>query len=595
MLGFGFSTTSRRDVRKKIVDLAIGAAIAVTKDGSVGQTYSTTLTAPIQWYRKNLVSGQLTAISGATSATYVTQAADSGYRLVVTGKSGGKLHRASALQVVLTVPIMLHAFNDTTAYAASAGNLGFASDTTTHVQGASGLQVQETGASNRLLTTIGSLTSLGINSTSGLGVIALYVDTKSPISAYYQVTGGRLDQTTGNPASTNEIVQQDLHAFSGGRWAGIQASESAGIAADDPTQSWRFSVEHTTSFASPYRSSKTYDALMAKAGGRPTVVIGFDDGIVGQYSRALPEMQARNIRGTWYLPTDIIDANAVGRMSWSQTAEIYAAGMDMQVDGTPNDVAMTTLANPAAAISELKRGAARVVQMLGCTSPTHFCYPNGLTFLNPKNPTTSGVYADWAYRTTATSDGSNVVVVASAAGIAVGMRARAYGTDAIVTAVSGTSITLSTTVAAFTARPFAFFDDSGPFFLDKLQEALRTDGTFKTGRANNFETYLTRFGFGEGRRLLTPAYSMSNGSGGTATDVELANTALSRVDKAISRGSTVEFYIHDVIVGATGVNTPLATFQAFLDGLVARRDAGQIDILTKSQLWQRDSGSGVPI
>jgi hypothetical protein len=79
--------------------------------------------------------------------------------------------------------------------------------------------------------------------------------------------------------------------------------------------------------------------------------------------------------------------------------------------------------------------------------------------------------------------------------------------------------------------------------------------------------------------LTLPSYSI---------DQRTAVTVLARVDEAISKNGSIILIGHDVTDGTPGASqTAQAEFQAMVDGIKARRDAGQIDVVTISEWFNR--------
>jgi peptidoglycan/xylan/chitin deacetylase (PgdA/CDA1 family) len=79
--------------------------------------------------------------------------------------------------------------------------------------------------------------------------------------------------------------------------------------------------------------------------------------------------------------------------------------------------------------------------------------------------------------------------------------------------------------------------------------------------------------------LTLPSYSI---------DGRTAVTMLARVDEAIAKYGTLILIGHDVVEGVPGGSqTALAEFQAMVDGIKARRDAGLIDVVTISEWFNR--------
>jgi uncharacterized repeat protein (TIGR02543 family) len=90
------------------------------------------------------------------------------------------------------------------------------------------------------------------------------------------------------------------------------------------------------------RSINTYsfDALTSGVEAMPAVVFTFDKGLASLYSQAFSIMQSRNVRGTGYIPTDLVGTS--GQVTWSQLLEMYNAGWTIG-NGSKNNIDLTTL------------------------------------------------------------------------------------------------------------------------------------------------------------------------------------------------------------------------------------------------------------
>lgn len=588
--------------KKAVASVAVAALVVVprveglvtaTGDGSVGQTYTGPAWTSPQWFRETLSSPRTrTAIPGATARTYVAQAADVGHRLVMRGTDAADQKLAPAHHVVMDVPILLDGFDVDTGY--STTGLTLTLDAVNEVQGASALIATAQGIGNRLMRTIGPLSAFGIASAAELGTIAWFKDELNPYVMSGTGSSVRLQQTTGTPGAGNTLSggADYLNPHAGGMWYRAVPASDPDVADDDPTLSWRYSFDRTAPSGIPHAGISRYDALVARAQGRPTVVLTFDDGFASQATVALPILTSRGLEATWYLPTAVLGNN--GRLSLAQAQQIAAAGMDMQMDGTNNDAGMATKhATPAAAVAELLAMRSFMAANGLNANARHFCYPNGdVDILSVDNRALPRAYND-----VVTANGTTVVTVTSTTGVAVGMAVGGYlvpsGTR--VASVDGaTQLTLTQPVPAGTPR-ITIWDDSHPFFIDRLQDALRADGTFKTGRSTLPDRALTRFGLGA-RDLLLPSYSVSGGTRNPApTAAELVTEFIGRVDLAKTEGTTAIFYIHDLSPSATFIHTPTQTFTEICDYLQQQVAAGNLDVLTMEALYRRDGDARYPL
>ncbi len=74
------------------------------------------------------------------------------------------------------------------------------------------------------------------------------------------------------------------------------------------------------------RSVNTYsfDALTSGVVAQPAVIFTFDKGLSSLYSQAFSYMQSHNVRGTGYIPTNLV--GNTGQVTWAQLQEMYNAG-----------------------------------------------------------------------------------------------------------------------------------------------------------------------------------------------------------------------------------------------------------------------------
>lgn len=571
-------------IRGPVPVLLSPGSVAATKDGSVGQTYALTGatwssgTATRQWYRETLATPRnRTAIAGATGASYVAQAADAGTRLVCIESNRGVTAIAAAIGVVLAAPLMLDAMDDAGAFTL-AGAAAVTNDTGSKVQGASALRIARTPSFNQL-----TRANVGTFDPATLGTLAYWYRTGEGDPELSQVgslgtvalgQGGSYAGTISDGSSEGSANQNDYRALSGA-WMAMHASESATIAGYSPATPMGVKVGPFQTNA-PANGVTHVDSLAARAGGRPTVILGFDDGLANQHAVIAPLLESRGFRGTFYLPTANLGVDG-NRMSVAQAIDLYARGHDLQIDGTSNDqpvgsAGFTTIAALTADIAAQKAWfAARSLP-----EPRHLCYPNGVHRMAGARVQLTGV----------TFNATDQCTVSSASGIAIGMKVTAYGLPAstTVTGISGTTITLSNPSSQSGTFNVTFVDAAGPFHTGKVQTALAAAG-ISSARTTGGGSWLTRFG-PSGRALVHPAQTTSSQS--------LAQMQVP-IDLAVLRGTTLEFFIHAATASPVGTEVGIGPLTAMLDYLKARSDAGALDVMTKAQWWTRDGAAGVPI
>ncbi|RIX99572.1 hypothetical protein D3218_13955 [Aureimonas flava] len=595
----GTAGAGRRAAPDERAALRLGLVTA-TADGSVGQTYSGPAWTGIQWYRETLASPKArTAIAGAHARTHVATAADNGFRLVMAGMDAGAPRRAPAYGVVLAAPIVLWDFDALADPSeATAANLALTRDPAGTVRGVGSVVATGRGSGSRLVGRLGPLSEIaGVGDLAGLGTLAWLKQELNPYASASLDGSIRLDQTAGRPSSRGGMQGARIaNAHKGRIWNSVRPDQLSSLRDKDPAKPWAVSFDRSSASNAPHAQRTRYGALLAKAGCRPALILGFDDAIRTQRMAAVPELVARGLLATFYLPTALVeDSNGTGRLTWADVRYLAGLGMDLQLDGTADDTAMTSRPDPAAALAELRSMRDLVMARVPGSDPRHFCYPNGFTdsLLAAKNAHDHRAYAGAA---TGAAGSAVLAGLARTSTLSAGMAVSGFGVPAgtrIASVDGAAEVTLTRALTADTAS-IAVWDDRSPFFLDKLQDALRSDGTFRTGRTTGFDTFHSRFGIAD-RAFLLPAYSMSNGSTGSDDDAQLAARILARIDHAVARRENIEFYVHGVQAQATFITTPLATWIAVLDGIAARRDAGVLDVLTKAQWWARDGSASCPV
>lgn len=554
---------------------AIYGEITATKDGSVGQTYSVNSNwTNVQWYRQSLAAPfSETIIAGATNLSYTTIPADEGSRLMVRGRRLGRVSSAKAYQVVLAPPILLEGFESTSGWVGSAGaSLSTVPDGT---QGAYRLQVESTGTNSAkaVKADIGSIDP------SQLGVVSVLVDlgqdAKHAMSGFrsYFTRSGTEYYAASITANNAALYQSNIGALKIGKyWSSYHIDETPTVKAL-PAGTLGLAVVNSTS--TPSAMKVGYDALLARSGGRPTFIFGFDDLKVTQATVAAPMLEEVGIKASVHVCLNHIGADA-SRMSEEQLIWLHdELGWDMCLNGTVTDGAMTGLPDVSAILAGLNEAKAWC-QARGLTRGNDFfCYPNG----------TFQASASRVNATSVVCNGTNVVTT-SQAGIAIGQQMVGYNVpdNTFVTGVNGTSISLSNPVPTQT-KQMAFINSYGQYHFMTIPTALSSAG-YKMGRTTrNDGPMQTRFGFGDQAIVM-------HGHGVTGRTFESVKAIM---DQTVKRGGATEFYIHGVLPTESGVDASVDMFRSIRDYAVSLRDAGIADILTKSEWWARDSGSQLPI
>ncbi|MDR3764603.1 MAG: polysaccharide deacetylase family protein [Acidobacteriota bacterium] len=111
----------------------------------------------------------------------------------------------------------------------------------------------------------------------------------------------------------------------------------------------------------------------------PRAVLTFDDGLHGNFSRALPELVSRGMTATFFVTTSLI--GTAGYLTWDQLREMSAAGMTIGSHGHRH-IAYTALTAQYAA-NELTRSRLMLEDALGSACEAFsapFGFLNGSTF-----------------------------------------------------------------------------------------------------------------------------------------------------------------------------------------------------------------------
>lgn len=550
--------------------------VTASKDGSTGQTYTAPATMTgIQWYREVLtIDRTKTLIGGATASTYIAQAADEGYRLVARGMVDAVEQDAVAIHVVLPVPILLDGFTSTAGWTATAG-AALSIVTDDPVEGTTRMLMRGTGTASAKAVKTTMITA----DATATGIWAFHIDL-NPDPEIQSVQNARVAPVVGgteyylaNVTTINGATYQTPSTlWLDGTWSSFNISEVATIPAGSAT----IGAALTHSGQSPNIAPLKYDALMYRSGGRPTVVINFDDIYQSLFDVGFPIMEARGIKSSLAVAQDYIGAGSP-RMTQANIQTMYDAGHDIIANGTKGDGPMTSMASVAAALAELADQEAYFLSLGWTRGRGQLVYPNG----SYQIPGTKILPAG-----NVTSTGTAVVTMGSTTGILAGMEVRGENVPAGTTVVSNdsaTQVTLSQNVPA-QAKPMSFTNTSGAFHTMKLPKALQAAG-YKSARTTLASGSIhTRYGV-SGRGMVMFGNSMH------ALSAAAFNTAIQLMK---TRGGTYRTYTHGVQTGG-GINIDPTIFTANMDLLAAERDAGNIDILTESQWWARDGGSSVPI
>jgi len=486
---------------------------------------------------------------------------------------------AAAAAPTLPAPALLESFDSTTGFTAS-GGATIALDTTNKVQGSGGLSLRGGGVLNN--NSIATKSLAVPLPKDALGVVAFYVNKRLP--RVTQNAAMRFGAGGTYSAMTNKVSEANIGLDSepGGYWQAFHQSEISDIPVTIDAIQVR--ANHGASNF-PYDGYLTYDALYFNAKGRPTWVIGFDDGEDTTHDIALPIMQAAGFKGTVYIPTAQIGVS--DSMTWDEVRVLRDAGWAICLDGSPDDAEMTLAASVQAAVDNCKSQWVKLIQE-GCASSAmyHICYPNGTAHVSPTPVQIAAM----------TGNGTTAVTFGAAAAVTNGMEIYGAGVPEGTVVVSGggasvTGVTLNNVIPTQT-KPAIAQDTSGTFYMGKLPAALKAAG-FKSARRTIGAPVFSRFGFA-GREMYHAGQGVSSMT---------LNQALALLAQDVLRGQTREFYFHKIQEDPVGwtpdtQNVSINMYRSFFAGLVAAMkaytDAGVADVLTKSQWYERDIKATLP-
>lgn len=565
--------------------------ISATADGSTGQTY--TLNAAwtgVQWYRMALAKpNTLTAITGATGLTYVAKVADEGSRLVAIGMDGAVQKGAKALHVVLKPPVILEDFESSTGWVAG-NNAVLSLATDAPATGTKRLQVAGTGTANAQATKV----EIGNYDTSTLGTIValgdLSMDAGHPGGVLVTLRKGGADAANLNFGA---LYETPTPLAIGKLWGALHVSENAMLAASGGAV---VGLKVVNGGQIPYAKVAKFDALLGRAGGRPTVNINFDDNKATQYTVAYPLMKSLGL---------VADVNNVRSTSSNPSAfnlpklqDVYANGWDIGLDSTDNDDITSSFGTMALAAASWQRGKDYAVAQGLTRGNEHGCWTGGQieAFPNPGPAPSNRILA-----TAVTSDGTTDANGYSTLNIAgataypsgsaptVGMRVTGFNVPdspntRVMEVISASQVKVNAAIPAQT-KPMYFVDDSSDFYTMKLPVYYRDVLGMKTMRTTRQDGGMfTRFGFADRGMFAF----------GVALHSLTLNAFKALLDLVQLRGLTVFFYTHGIIPGGGGVESDETIFTQQMQELAARQDAGALDVMTRSQIWARDGNATIP-
>ena len=309
--------------------------------------------------------------------------------------------------------------------------------------------------------------------------------------------------------------------------------------------------------------------LWSTVSTRPKVLVQFDDGYASVYTDAFPRMAAAGMRGTLYVRASL--ANLGGpTLTMPQLQALYAAGWDLGNHSWSHQ-AETKL------ISSYTRSATTAT-MVFVNDHGYTAGVSQITIAGCDQDEYNGTF------TVATTPDSKTITF-TVAGVEPDTTARGYYYIAADAGMVRSEIRRArdwllangwTRAADHVAYPGGARDRASIAIL-------RDEFGVKTGRTvgpNNGGTYESDTTNGLRSPYDLPSYELKNTTTAAAT--------LAEVDSAISTGSSLIMFGHDLVASSPSSIQVLASeFQGIIDGLKSRRDAGQLDVVTISEWFDR--------
>ncbi len=450
----------------------------------------------------------------------------------------------------------------------------------THGWSGTGSSLTSLDVTDNVLKTVGTVTkTIQEPFSANWGTIAIPVchDNYTPANQ----NGGTVSVTNGSKTINIGGINYlgGYHTVNGLGWRYVSAQTLIDNGFQEGDQ---ISLVIKNSGSAPYSAYTGWGKLLKRAQGIPTLVLTFDDGGLGPWNQ-LQYAQDKGIKGTIFYPWLYEGRNT--KMSVAQLRDLKDAGWDIELNGTGDDVSITSLESADAAVEHLVSGREWLAENGLNDYARFFAYPNGAYDKRAEPITRYGVQGEV---------GSEVISLSSVSGVEVGMLAegRSFpkGTRVVSVDSKNNTITLDQPSLDYgrggesISEPnsyISFYDDSAEFFTGRLQQKLKKAG-FKVGRTTRPNTMYSRYCVGD-YGLVAPARGSSISKG----DDTLARVE-SWIEDPQKAGTTTLIYFHDITGSQDGINTSIDTYHMWLDKLAEARDAGKIQILTMSEWWERD-------
>jgi hypothetical protein len=309
------------------------------------------------------------------------------------------------------------------------------------------------------------------------------------------------------------------------------------------------------------------------------VLIQFDDGVSSQYTEAFSRMSAAGMVGSLNVNGSTI--NTASHLTLSQLSTVYAAGWDI-ANHTWDHIKMAQMFTGTYGPTQTAGVATASVP----AAESHGLLANGsFTLTDCDSPGWNGV---WTVATVTNPQTFTFAVPAGLepnAGSRCAMRPPGVTLDAVRQSVQLQKewmITNGFTRAlAHMAYPYGYSDSA-------TRSILRDEKGFKTGRGvsswplgTNDYSVSRLTGIDQSLAFELPVVPIASPT--------TAAAVLALVDTAIAKGNDVILLGHNITSGAptAGYDITTTEFQSLIDGLVTRRDAGSVEVVTVSDWYGR--------
>ncbi|CAN5335751.1 hypothetical protein BH10PSE12_BH10PSE12_02760 [soil metagenome] len=420
-----------------------------------------------------------------------------------------------------------------------------------------------------------------------LGTIAFYVDDSPP---YYQHVNNTPSFIRSGLTYAAPVENYLLNSPKPGRWNARHISEFVNSGTPISAVGPGVASDFRTVISGGKAAVCNIDRLYANARGTPTLVMTFDDGIIGQYTDLRPILATYGFKASF---APIKNTTGTTGMSIAQLNAMYADGHDIICDGRDDDASIVTAGTLAAAMTNLNSVRQWVTDNGWLRGKDHIVWPFGVFEQSTRYDLAVGITAGSPVITLSGTGGN--VTTGLVAGMAIQASTLLFPAGTTIVSVdSSTQFTVSAnslvtagTGAGYAVRTGYTDDTNAPFYGPKVIDAAIAAG-FKTGRSVSPAAPLSssmmysRFGLG-GQELCYPAYSIA-----AAT---LLSDLKASWDLAKLRGGTMATFGHGVAPTGSGLTIPAQLLIDFFDYIAPDIASGAGQVLTVSQWHARDLAS----